>query len=740
MMQSFISTFISLLTIFLAAADNNGTVRGRITDKSSGEPLAGVYVIYGKNLGTTSDEEGFYQFSSAPGRVSVMFHFVGYESATFYLTLKQGEVFDLNVSLEMKVREMDQVVISADKIEKRIAELSVSMDVIKNSFLSSNHLTNSQEIINKTTGIEVLDGQASIRGGSGFSYGAGSRVMALTDGLPMLSADAGNIKWQYIPLENISQIEIIKGASSVLYGSSALNGIINFRTADASNIPVTRFFTEGGIYDHPKNRDWKWWDKPRVFSTLSFSHLQKSGKTDIGLGTNLFINENYRRLNDDKLGRVTLKLKHHGSRIEGLSYGVTFNGGYNYKTDFLLWEDAETGALKQSPATAGKFRGTFVAADPVFTFKKPGRFQHDLRSRVQATTNRMPDHEQNNSDAISFYSEYQLWTKLTDFMDLTAGLSENYAIVKSRFFNDHNSLNLAGYGQFDLRPAKKLKAVAGVRLEHYSLDSKSNKLVPILRTGLNWQAGASTYIRASYGQGYRFPSMAEKFAATTMGSIKIIANPYLKPESGWSGEIGIKQGIMSGSVTGGIDFSTFMLNNRNLVEYMFGIYPEGQGFMAVNLEQARVYGFEMELLLSSQHGPLQTSLSGGYTFMYPVEVNRMTGKNTGTYLKYRRKHSAIINLENTFKKFSLNLNLYLKSKTLNIDDVFLNTPVLPGFNDYWARHNTGYSTLDISTAYELGNKFTLSLALKNAFNTEYMGRPGDIQPPRNISLRLSGKL
>jgi len=69
------------------------------------------------------------------------------------------------------------------------------------------------------------------QGGSGYSYGAGSRVLVLVDDLPLLSPDAGDVKWDYLPVENISQVEIIKGASSVLYGSSALNGIINVRTA-----------------------------------------------------------------------------------------------------------------------------------------------------------------------------------------------------------------------------------------------------------------------------------------------------------------------------------------------------------------------------------------------------------------------------------------------------------------------------------------------------------------------------
>jgi iron complex outermembrane receptor protein len=740
MMQSFISVLFVLLSALTANAQDNGIIRGRITDLNSGEPLPGVYVIYGKNHGTTSNEDGFYQISPAAGHVSVTFQFIGYKSVTRDLDIGKGETTELNVGLEMMIREIDQIVVSADKVEKRIAELSVSMDVIKTSFLSENHLTDPQEIINKTSGIEVLDGQASIRGGSGFSYGAGSRVMALIDGLPMLSADAGNIKWQYIPLENLSQIEIIKGASSVLYGSSALNGIINFRTADASNIPVTQFFAEGGLYGPPKNRDWKWWNTPRVFSTLSFSHLQKSGKTDIGLGGNFFIDESYRRLNDEKLARITLKLKHYSEKIEGLTYGLAFNGGYNHKTDFVLWEDAATGALKQSPSTANKYNGTFITADPFISLKKQGRFQHDLRLRLQSTTNRLPESEQNNSDAISIYSEYQVWTKITDFMDLTAGLSENYASVKSKFFNDHNSFNLAGYSQLDIRPAKRLKAVAGVRVEHYALDGESEKLVPIIRAGLNWQAAEATFIRASFGQGYRFPSMAEKFAATTIGSIRIFANPDLLSESGWSTELGVKQGILAGNVAGQADLSLFMLNNKNLIEYIFGIFPEGLGFMATNVEQARVYGLETELMLSRQYGQWQTTLTGGYTFMYPVEVNRMTGKNTDTYLKYRRKHSGILSVENTYKKFSLGLSMYIKSKILNIDDVFITTPILPGFGAYWQSHNTGYTAIDLTCGYSISEKYRISLAVKNITNTEYMGRPGDIQPPINYSIRFSGKL
>ncbi len=50
--------------------------------------------------------------------------------------------------------------------------------------------------------------------------------MILVDDIPQLTADANDVKWEFLPVENINQVEVIKGASSVLYGSSALNGFV----------------------------------------------------------------------------------------------------------------------------------------------------------------------------------------------------------------------------------------------------------------------------------------------------------------------------------------------------------------------------------------------------------------------------------------------------------------------------------------------------------------------------------
>ena len=534
-----------------------------------------------------------------------------------------------------------------------------------------------------------------------------------------------------------------------MYGSSALNGIINFRTSDATNEPVTTFYGETGIYDKPRQKNWVWWTTPRVFSSASFSHLQKTGNTDVGLSGTLIIDNGYRRLNNEKLGRLTFRLKHFNQKISGLSYGINLNAGYTDKTDFLLWENAVTGALKNSETASQELHGTFYAIDPFIVLSKPEKLRHELKMRFQTSQNRFPNGGNNNSDAYALYTEYQLWYKVFKKIDITGGISEYISKVVSDFYGDHGGMNSAGFIQVEGRPIDKLKLSAGLRVEQNALDSKNDKIVPIFRTGINYQLYPFTFLRASFGQGYRYPSIAEKYASTTLGSITIFPDPYVKAESGWSSEAGVMQQISFGQLKGQVDFAFFYSENKDMIEYIFGLYPDivtgifDYGFKATNIENSRVYGVETEFGVSRTLGDFGFTATGGYTYIYPVSFNKVTNMSTGKYLKYRRKHSAKLDIVTSYKKTEIGLTLYAKSKILNIDDVFLNEmtreSILPGFYDYWNADNKAYLTADLNVGYNFNQKLNLSLSIKNLTNKEYMGRPGDIMPQRSFSLRFSGK-
>jgi len=418
---------------------------------------------------------------------------------------------------------------------------------------------------------------------------------------------------------------------------------------------------------------------------------------------------------------------------------------YTIKKDFILWQDADSGALIQNPNTALKLHGFALTADPYIIFARHNKLKHELQSRFQTMINTFPEAKQNNSNACDCFAEYRFWYNIHKKVNLTLGLMQTYTLVRSNMYDNHDGVNIAGYTQVNYYPVEKLKLITGIRLEQYILDGQKDKPEPIFRTGINYHLFKYTFIRASFGEGYRYPSVAEKHAFTTVGAVKIFPNPEIKPETGWSTEVGIKQGVSLLGWNGQADMAAFYSENINLIEYRFGYYPlpgtteNEPGFKASNLENSRVYGFETELMVRNTFGKIMTGFSGGYTYMVPVEFNPISSKSSEVYLKYRSKHTAKVMANARYKKFELGVNGIYKSEMLNIDDVFTNAStretILPGFYAYWLANNNGYTIIDGQLTFLASENASLSFSVKNILNCEYMGRPGDVRPQRSYSLQ-----
>ena len=139
------------------------------------------------------------------------------------ISLNKNEVTNLDIDLAPSSEQLSTVVVSAGRFEQKIEEITVSMEVIKPSLIENKNTTDIQTAMDQIPGVNITDGQANIRGGSGWSFGAGTRVLVMVDDMPLISGDAGQVQWKLIATENINQVEVIKGAASALYGSSALN-------------------------------------------------------------------------------------------------------------------------------------------------------------------------------------------------------------------------------------------------------------------------------------------------------------------------------------------------------------------------------------------------------------------------------------------------------------------------------------------------------------------------------------
>src|SRR6185437_438955 len=243
------------------------------------------------------------------------------------------------------------------------------MEVLKPKLISAKNTTSIETALEQAPGVSIIDNDPQIRGGSGFTFGVGSRVAILSDGIPLLSGDAGRPEWSYIPVENIEQVEVIKGASSVLYGSSALNGVINIRTAYPRTKPKTVISVSTGEYSLPQapSDQTNWYNKSIPgLANINFLHSRMVKENlDIVVGGNFNMDQGYVQApppaiylppdiktvfnitandsvhtfkNSDMLkmrGRINFNIRYRSKKIRGLNYGINGNGMLN-KTNMVL--------------------------------------------------------------------------------------------------------------------------------------------------------------------------------------------------------------------------------------------------------------------------------------------------------------------------------------------------------------------------------------------------------------------
>jgi outer membrane cobalamin receptor len=729
-------------------------VKGMISDSLSGEPLIGASISMDEKSGTVSDASGHFILLTEGEVISVNFRYVGYQPYRQTVFAGSRDTIYLNVKMAPSVTVLDEIVVSASRYEQKLSEVLVSMDIIKPERISNNSITSLDNIIVQTPGVEILDGQPGIRGGAGYSYGAGSRVMVLMDDLPILTGDAGDVKWDYLPVENIAQIEIIKGASSVLYGSSALNGVFNIRTAYPASEPETSVSTFLGVYLDPGRSEMVWWDKQPVWAGAHFSHARKIGQMDLVVGGNIFKDQGYRENENQQRGRLNGKFNYRSRKIKGLSFGVNMNSMLVEKIDFLMWQDADSGALRQNPEAISALKGSRVNVDPYIIYNGNKGARHSLKTRFFHVKNNFPEASDKNNRSNLLFGEYQYYRKFGDKFDFTGGLSAIWSETVAELYGNHSSFNNAIFAQLDAKPLNKLNLSFGVRFERYKLDRQVDYSSPVLRAGLNYQIFKYTYLRTSFGQGYRFPSVAEKFTATSVGAMNIFPNPDLLSERGWSAELGVKQGVRLGEWNGYIDLAAFWTQYHEMIEFNFGVYKpdsldvptlEHVGFKALNVENARITGFETTLVGAGKLFIVPVTIMAGYTYIKPIDLNVAESGDTteNKYLKYRYKHSVKGDIELSPGRFTLGYTIIYNSRMENIDEVFLNPLfgelILPGFPDYWAQHNNGYTIMNARILYDVAAFLKVGLIMQNLTNKEYIGRPGDIRPPRNITFQLTFK-
>ena len=753
---------IYLLTMLLAIQGFNcisQEIHGTITGGPGSEPLPAVSVIVDDTIGIFSDSLGHYSISLSVGKHAVLYKQISYSAEKRTIELAADQSLELNIQLNLNTQFLGTVVVSAGKFEQRLSDVTVSMEVLKPDLIEKRNTILMDEAMDHIPGVTVIDGQANIRGGSGWSYGAGSRVQVLVDDLPQLTADASDTKWNFLPIENLEQVEVIKGASSVLFGSSALNGVINIRTAFPRDTPLTKVATFVGFYDDAtittdKTYSLKYQEKTSFFRGLNFFHSRKIGRLDLVAGGSAYNDDGYRQGEHEKRGRINFNTRYR-FKVPGLSAGMNVNAMSTKATIYFLWLNDTSGAYQPAPNTLSDLKSFRINVDPFVTYIGPNEATHRFRSRWFNSTNDNNTNQDSRGDL--FYFEYQFQKKFYNRFTITSGLVRINSIVHSELYGDHDGHQNAAYLQGDVK-WKKFTASLGARVEESKVDSILDKWTPVVRAGVNYRAFRETYFRASAGQGYRFPSIAERFIQTNVSGATIYPNPELEPEKGASYEIGIRQGMQIGVFEGYIDVAVFQNEYENMMEFAFAQWQPGQiGFKSVNVGNTRIRGFEA--VLSGQFpidARTKITLQGGYTYIDPrqltydsayvkkVGLSVYMGSDSTDFLKYRSRHTAKGDIEVSRGKFAIGMSVRYNSRIENIDKIFVGGidlffPPGLGIGDYRSYHTGGDIVFDLRLAVQVTKALHVSVISKNVFNHIYMQRPADMQPPRTWTLQAGVK-
>lgn len=739
-----------LISIPFLAIGQNGKILGKIIDKYSELPLVGTSVKIGDS-GTVSNESGVFVLDIAAGNYEVEISYIGYIMQVIPVNIGSGQSVELEVELVESNLLLETAVITGNKFENRVAESTVSIDVIKVGFIENNNSQTIDAVLDKIPGVQILDDQANIRGGSGWSYGAGSRVMLLVDDMPALQGDAGIPQWDDIPVENISQVEVVKGSSSALYGSAALNGIINVRTAYATSEPETKISIAHTRFGSPADAKKKWWTHTPRYSSISLLHKQKIGKLDLVAGGYYFNQDSAYSFNQDSYRRKTrLNLNLRYRLTDRLSFGINtlINDGYN--SSFFLWQNGSSGAYKPFQGTVSKGTNFRFFIDPSITYFDKHNNKHKFQSRWYHVKNDLNLDQSNKSD--NFFAEYQFQKEIESAdLRLTSGLLTSNMRSDSDLFSDTiiTSNNYAAYVQLDKTLFTNLNISLGTRYEYNRHNTPTNFMginIPngvidegklISRVGLNYEMADYTFLRASWGQGYRYPTITERFIRTSFSGFVIFPNAFLNSETGWSSEVGLKQGFRLFDFEGFFDFSTFISEYQDMMEFTFYQEDGLSGFQSQNIGNTQIKGFEIGINGRSKLFSIPITIFGGYTYIDPVykeftEQAKNASSVDYNILKYRTKHSMTIDLQGEWKKLSLGLAMIGSSHMEAIDKQL---SIFATIGQYRAINNGGYKRFDARVAYTM-EKWKVSFLVGNLLNEEYTERPALLEPPRNFSFRV----
>ncbi len=736
-MKKIVFIFFALFLFIKVNAQNY--IKGKVTDINN-KPLIGASVFLpGLNKGTITNQEGEYLINNIPnGKIQIQFSHVGYNTEIKTIDVSQSEHKNVDIVLTVAIIQSQEVVITGGYVNSQ-HENTIKIDVITNKDIALSGTSNFMESLTKVPGVDM------IAKGQGISKPV-IRGLSMNDVLVMNNGVRIE-NYQYsenhplgIDGNDIERVEIIKGPASLLYGSDAIGGVINFIKEKPA--PIGKILGDYRIQLHSNTLGMNNCIKLKGASKHLFGGLRFGHKTHAdylqGGGDyvpNSRFNEMTFNANTGYTGKIgTFKLFYDyfkqdlGMTVPVVKPLITKKGRKNE----IWFQDLEHQIISsQNSLYLGKFKWDINTA-------------YQAAHRKLQTTLEVPFVEM-KLNTVTYESKLHFpSSSKSEYIIGLQGMIQNNRNLNNRASQflpnaNINSIGFLGFAQYTF--FKKLKIQGGLRFdmhktETFALGTKgtSGYHAPINKrfSNLNGSIG-TTYtinqiiIRANFAKGYRVPNLSELTSNGMHGNKYEIGNENLSPENSFETDLSIHYHDKFLS----FDLAGFYNNINN---YIF-ISPTkettstGVGIYCFSQTNAFLYGGEAGVHFHPQSLPW-LHIEGTYSSVIGKQKN-------GNYLPFIPAQKFRYEIRAEREKIG-----FLKNTSIKLSALTALKQVKP--SPYETTTN-GYTLVNfsISTDFHIARQtLNLSVFVNNIFDTQYFDHLSTLKPlpyynqGRNISVSL----
>jgi iron complex outermembrane receptor protein len=144
-----------------------GQIKGRVLQEDTKEPVIGAKIIASNGAKAITDIDGIFLMDITEYPVTLITSMPTYNSDTTIVKASG----DVNIELSLTVKNLSTVVVSASRRTQAIEDVPVSMEILRPALIDNKGITDLEQAVDQSPGVYAMDGQVSIRGGSGFAYG-----------------------------------------------------------------------------------------------------------------------------------------------------------------------------------------------------------------------------------------------------------------------------------------------------------------------------------------------------------------------------------------------------------------------------------------------------------------------------------------------------------------------------------------------------------------------------------------